>query len=388
MKWSYKMGVNMRHLYQKSSRRLSAKDFVQQEHRAFRTRERMRRLQTSEAKDANSGSSPKTLNWCSENNPLKKNICTAIKSQNKCGSCWAFAATDAIETAVAVATKLDPKELSPQQFLECSKREMTETFTYCWAKSGVNGAPWLKEEMRWGSQNNGCDGGMTHGAFADAAQMQLGLLTKIELPYREDGEKLDVSAFNSSASCGRKPENAAASITGWEQVVGKDCTKETNPTELLKQALQRQPISVAINSGDQFKDYKGGIYECPNNGDFKDSSQIDHAVVLVGYDKDESSGEYWILKNSYTPNWGEKGFLKLRMDEKINCGISIFPVIPLGAQPGASNVTVDGGGEKIFVGMSPSTWIVVAVFVTVASLSATTVGVLFAKRRRASMLQS
>ena len=37
------------------------------------------------------------------------------------------------------------------------------------------------------------------------------------------------------------------------------------------------------NSGEQFKDYRSGIYTCPDNGDFQDSSKVDHAVVLVGY---------------------------------------------------------------------------------------------------------
>ncbi|DBA03244.1 TPA: hypothetical protein N0F65_011603 [Lagenidium giganteum] len=350
LSFNYRMGVNTMHLYQDNYRGLSAEEFVTQEFHA--TRRRLTEVQepvpASERRLADS--LPDTLNWCSTENPLKKSICTTIKSQNKCGSCWAFAATDAIETAVAVAGKSTPQTLSPQQFLECSRRSMSANFQYCWVSDKkAEGAPWLNSEMRWASQNNGCDGGMTHGAFADAAQSHLNLLTMIDLPYKESDDR-NIPTKSLNASCSPDDSRAAASIEGWEQAVGKHCSQSKDSSMLLKIALQKQPISVAINSGSQFKDYKGGIYDCPNNGDITSSSAIDHAVVLVGYGND-GSGEYWILKNSYSSQWGEKGFLKLRMDKKINCGVSVFPVIPTGARAGAAKLSVDGGGDEIFLGL-------------------------------------
>ncbi|KAF1335568.1 Cysteine protease family c01a, partial [Globisporangium splendens] len=401
--FTYKIGVNARHLYLDGNRKLTAKQFVRQEVHA-QMRRRLEEAEEasqmkSEASRRLASTLPTSLNWCSTDNPLKRNICTVIKSQNKCGSCWAFAATDAIETAVAVNSGNTPQALSPQQFLDCSKREMTATFQYCWAASGAKGATWLQPEMKWGSQNNACDGGMTHGAFQDAAALHLSLMTELDMPYQE----VDVVTLNpfkttttkapsssssssSNATCVNDPAKAAAGINNWEQVVGKNCDNSTDATELLKIALQQQPISVAINSGSNFKDYKGGIYECPNSGDFTDSSEIDHAVVLVGYGT-EGSTDYWILKNSYSSQWGDKGFLKLKMDSKINCGVNVFPVIPLGAAAGAVKSVVDGGGDKLFLGFPPGVWIAAAVVVSIATIVLTVIGVIVSSRRRAAMLK-
>lgn len=373
--FSYAMGVNSRHLYHDGSRSLSPADFVEQEHQASQRQQRrrlteQRRLAIRE-----------TLDWCSTDNSHNQSICTDIKSQNQCGSCWAFAAADAIETAVVVNAGTSPRSLSPQQFLECSSREMTATFDYCWADGGVDGSPWLLTKMIWGSRNNACSGGMTHAAFADAAQLHWSLLSQLDLPYNEEDTSQASAATLANACDNSSSDNAAASISGWEQVAGPSCDLSSDSTELLKLVLQQQPISVAINSGGSFDAYKGGIYTCPNDGDFASSGDINHAVVLVGYGSDGST-DYWILKNSYGASWGEKGFLRLAMDSKINCGLNVFPVIPTGAIAGAAHTAVDGGGEVEFVGMSPDSWIACGIAVAVVTLFLTVIGVIYASRQR------
>ncbi|ETP10324.1 hypothetical protein F441_14027 [Phytophthora nicotianae CJ01A1] len=378
--FSYTMGVNSRHLYHDGSRMLSPADFVQQEHRAAQ-RQQQRRL-TEQRRLTNSTLDVReTLDWCSTDNPQNQSICTDVKSQNQCGSCWAFAAADAIETAVVVNTGTSPRSLSPQQFLECSSREMTATFDYCWADEGVDGSSWLLTKMIWGSRNNACNGGMTHAAFADAAQLHWSLLSQLDLPYNEEDTSQASAATLANACDNSSTDNAAASIAGWEQVAGPSCDESSDSSELLKLALQQQPISVAINSGGSFDAYKGGIYTCPNDGDFASSGDINHAIVLVGYGSDGTT-DYWILKNSYGASWGEKGFLRLAMDSKINCGLSVFAVIPTGAIAGAAHTAVDGGGAVEFVGMSPDSWIVCGIAVAVVTLFLTVIGVIYASRQR------
>ncbi|RLN14117.1 hypothetical protein BBJ28_00017528 [Nothophytophthora sp. Chile5] len=304
------------------------------------------------------------------------------RSQQNCGSCWAFAATDAIETAVVIAENATAAvALSPQQFITCSTLETTQTFDYCWASdSGVDGATWMQTEIKWESQNDGCNGGMTHGAFMDAAQNAWGLVTELTMPYDDSGSG-STSLSNDSSSCSVSDNDTAASITGWEQVVGADCATSSNCTILLRTALESQPIAVAINSEDPFGDYAGGFYSCPNDGDLSSKDDVNHALLLVGYGTDSTEGDYWILKNSYGSSWGASGYLKLVADAKVNCGLNIFPVIPTGASSGAAATSVDGGGDKVFVGLSPTAWIAVAAVTTIFTVVATGIGMYFSQRK-------
>ncbi|CAH0489381.1 unnamed protein product [Peronospora farinosa] len=241
----YAMGVNTRHLYHDGDRKMSPFDFVQQEHQAAQ-RQQQRRLTDQRRLVSSTLGYRETLDWCSSDNSHNQSICTVIKSQNQCGSCWAFAAADSIETAVVVHAGTKPQSLSPQQFLACSSRAMTTTFDYCWAESGVDGSSWLHSKMVWGSTNDACNGGMTHAAFADAAQLHWSLLSQLDLPYNEEDTAQPSEVTLANACSNSTADDAAASISGWEQVVGRLCENSTDSTELLKLALQQQPISVGI----------------------------------------------------------------------------------------------------------------------------------------------
>jgi len=88
-----------------------------------------------------------------------------------------------------------------------------------------------------------------------------------------------------------------------------------NPSALLS-ALNQQPVSVAIEA-DQgvFQGYTGGIIDSAACG-----TQLDHGVTLVGYGND-SGRDYWLLKNSWGPAWGESGYFRILRESKSGPGI-------------------------------------------------------------------
>merc|ERR1719261_1337199 len=58
-------------------------------------------------------SAPQSFDWRS------KGAVTPVKNQGACGSCWAFSATETIESALIVQHKTDDI-LSPQQIVSCA----------------------------------------------------------------------------------------------------------------------------------------------------------------------------------------------------------------------------------------------------------------------------
>ena len=64
--------------------------------------------------------------------------------------------------------------------------------------------------------------------------------------------------------------------------------------------LKRQPLSISIAADHfVFRFYKSGIV------DHAWGLDLDHDVALVGADTDKSSNtKYWIIRNSWGPNWG------------------------------------------------------------------------------------
>jgi len=74
-----------------------------------------------------------------------------------------------------------------------------------------------------------------------------------------------------------------------------------------------------------FQSYSKGIYAEPACK--TKNSQLDHAVLAVGYDVDNSTGHnYWLIKNSWGTNWGIKGYFWMLKDgtgsEANMCGVA------------------------------------------------------------------
>ena len=104
-----------------------------------------------------------------------------------------------------------------------------------------------------------------------------------------------------------------------------------SPSEAnMKTYLLSQPISVAINVNSQaFVNLGWSIYQGPCSSS---SADLNHAVVIVGYGT-ENGVDYWLVKNSWGPTWGYRGFGRIQrnaigLNGAGRCGIALRPVWP------------------------------------------------------------
>jgi cathepsin L len=95
-----------------------------------------------------------------------------------------------------------------------------------------------------------------------------------------------------------------------------------NYTALMNAIATVGPIAVSVDAS-AWSPYESGIFDNCN----QDQPDIDHAVVLVGYGEESNGSKYWIIRNSWSPTWGEKGYIRIaRTDnEETRCGMDTTP---------------------------------------------------------------
>lgn len=190
-----------------------------------------------------------------------------VKDQGDCGSCYTFAGVSVLEYHAGVS-------ISEQKIMDCS--------------SSTNGPSY------------GCDGGWPENVY-EYAKLWPVVLEK-DMPYTQK-----------NAACNQTCAGSVAKVLRYGTLTReKDEKAETRIPYMLN---AHGPVSVAIDVGttDLLMSYEDGIFPASACG-----QDVDHAVTIVGYTPD-----YWIVRNSWSADWGDEGYFYLERDVNA-CGVAEY----------------------------------------------------------------
>ena len=189
---------------------------------------------------------------------------TSVKDQGYCGSCWAFSATEQIETdAIRLGLLTTSDTLSPEQIVQCD------------------------------TMDDGCDGGNTETAF-EYVKMAGGIETEDAYPY--------TSYYDVTGSCTSNSTDFLVTVDEYYSLADEDA--------MITHMFSTGPISICLDASSWSSYVSGIITTC--------GMDVDHCVQSVGINMDDG---YWIVRNSWGTEWGNEGYIWLEVGSNM-CNIA------------------------------------------------------------------
>jgi C1A family cysteine protease len=202
------------------------------------------------------------IDWCDSTH----NLCTPVKDQGQCGSCWAFSATQTIESANAAAGN-GLNTLAPQQIVDCD------------------------------SADAGCGGGDPRSgmSYIQGAPSQEG---ESSYPYTSgQSGQAGQCAFDSSETV-EDDQNGPVDVSDGDE------------SKLISFLESTGPPSVCVDAS-SWQTYQSGVMS-------KCGCNIDHAVQAVGIQTVNGVSAYKV-RNSWNTDWGVDGFIFLKVGGNTCC---------------------------------------------------------------------
>lgn len=194
-----------------------------------------------------------------------------IRDQMRCGSCWAFAASEVLGDRFALATKGKINHvLSPEDMVSCDKGD------------------------------HGCNGG-----YLDHAWQYLrdtGIVTEACFPYG--------AGRGVAPACRHTCVNASVA---YKKYKAADFYQLEDEEDIMKEIYLNGPVEAGFRVYSSFMSYSSGVYKKR----FFDILEGGHAIKIVGWGVQaprhwwQKPTKYWLCANSWTERWGDRGFFKI-----------------------------------------------------------------------------
>eukprot|EP00922_Rhytidocystis_sp_ex-Travisia-forbesii_P040233 GHVS01059863.1.p1 GENE.GHVS01059863.1~~GHVS01059863.1.p1 ORF type:complete len:684 (-),score=146.71 GHVS01059863.1:505-2406(-) len=229
-----------------------------------------------------------------------------VRDQGHCGSCWASATADGLMGVVQRAAYLRdaqqtrPQLYSVQQFLDCCVAPPCGSCKKGGTAQGMLQEVVLQQGVEEERQWPFVDGNFSYQSKREGGGGGRRVINKEVCDKHDNSHKL-LSEYKGTA------------IHAWSE------------QEMIALININGPVMASIKAHRDFSYLRSGVYD----SDLCTQEDVpDHLVLLVGYGSSEDEGDYWIIRNSWGPTWGEEGYGKMRRGTN-HCFVESFGITPL-----------------------------------------------------------
>ncbi|KAJ3645119.1 hypothetical protein Zmor_022806 [Zophobas morio] len=204
-----------------------------------------------------------------------------IRDQGACGSCWAFAASEAITDRTCIASNGAIKfKASPEELISCCED----------------------------CASSGCSGGYMDRAWN--YWVENGLVSGGDYNSNEGCQPYQAEAYQNGVtpSCTNTCLNTNYGTSySADKHYGKSWYQLANDVgQIQTDIMQNGPVEVYLTVYNDFYSYKSGVY-VHTSGDEAGG----HAVKIIGWGT-ENGTPYWLIANSWGSGWADlDGFFKI-----------------------------------------------------------------------------
>ena len=256
-----------------------------------------------------------------------------IQTQMTCLSCWAFASTFVLSSRLAIYTQGKYKYnfsaakmvFSEHWTVPQIKQHLTSGLSIDFSNHVIEVTKCKEESLMYANQYLYRYGVPEMSCVDDKSK-----LDNIYNSKQLFGDTYDVCPTNNKEMVSHRAE-------GYYYVPGA-FSKDNKLIQGSEYNIRRDiyhwgPVSTAMKVFDDFLEWDGqGIYEWNGISDLQ-KPYVGHSVVIVGWGtSEENNTPYWIVRNSWGVEWGNKGYFKMKRGTN-NCEIEenvfvCYPSIP------------------------------------------------------------